>query len=123
MTQGWPGRLEQTLQQDLGLVSKPDLNRPFSSTEDAFRRLIPYHIFALEEEDPETATPSLADTEKLAATARQTKTKLEALKERLKVEGDPARLRRASEECFLENLQLQNERVGSSVVAAKTIEE
>lgn len=107
-----PAWSERVLQDDLDQVTSQYVNSPFTSKEDAFARLIPFQIFGSSEEEPEYGFhEELSEIESSAAAARRAREKIEAINKRLETEGDPARLRAISDECFLDIMQTQQEKV------------
>ena len=115
MTPAWS---EQVLQDDLSQITAPDVCRPFSSREDVFDRLIPYHIFAeAEEADTQKAENN---SEEIEERYRQVKRKVEEVNGRLDAEERSTRLRTASEECFVYNLLALHGRVRLSFPGSNT---
>ncbi|KAK3261820.1 hypothetical protein CYMTET_29292 [Cymbomonas tetramitiformis] len=53
--------LADLVQKDCNRACVPDINRPFSSAEDAFERLFPYHVFAQDESDDEGYPPEYSE--------------------------------------------------------------
>lgn len=107
MTPDWS---DQVLQDELSHISAPDARRPFSSREDVFDRLIPYHIFA-EADDVEAERDANGDPEVLVEKFHQVKRKLDEIEGSLAAEGRSTRLRALSEDCMLYKQVLQHERV------------
>lgn len=106
-----PAWSENVLQADLSLLCHPDISRPFSSKQDAFNRLAPFHLLADDAETDTANAATVAELESRAAIVREAQQKAAALRKRIETEGDPARLRTTAEECLLENLHIRQEKV------------
>jgi hypothetical protein len=104
---------DQVLQHDLHLIAAPDTLKAFTSKMDVFKRLMPYHIFSSEtEHTPNEGRYSAAYLMRIAEPAERARKRMKVLEEKLNSEGDLNRLKKASEGCFVEMFQIQQEQVG-----------
>ena len=107
MSSNWS---DQSLQSDLLLVAQPDTKKPFASKQDAFDRLLPYHIFA-SGEPKRKLLPALDRARSLIETVESARKRLKSVHESLVEEEQAEEFRDVCELCYLESSLIQQEKV------------
>ncbi|KAJ9068895.1 hypothetical protein DSO57_1024112 [Entomophthora muscae] len=79
-------KVSQSLKSDEAMVAAPDLSRPFEGLEDAFNRLIPYHLYQYPDESVEEESGADFNASKIINSYRSFKAHMSTLATRLRNE-------------------------------------